>query len=344
MLSIEEQIAVVCGRLRGWTYQRVQEDFNRRFRKPGPNRKTINKLVNKFKRTGNVANAKLSGWASTSDDTVVHIEEAITHSPSASTRRLSRKLGIPQSTVWKTLHYHLHLKAYHIQVLHHLEQEDYAAQEAMCADLVKAAEEEERLMNNVLFSDEATVHTCGLVNRHNCKIWAMKQPHEIRGWQRDTPEVNVWLGITKSTVYGPFMFGEPKINGNSYLDMLQQFLEPELIANGILDTCLPAGWGTSPFRSHCMGLPKLYISRTMDWPWVTKGCGLPVLPNVTLLDFFVWRFVKSEVYRVKIRDVDHLKRCIRDAVGLITADMLERVFRHSVDRWEICRDMQGGIV
>ena len=58
MLSIEEQIAVVCEKLCGWTYQRVQEDFNCRFRKPGPNRKTINKLVNKFKRTGNVANAK----------------------------------------------------------------------------------------------------------------------------------------------------------------------------------------------------------------------------------------------------------------------------------------------
>ena len=79
MLSIEERITVVCGRLHGWTYQRVQEDFNRRFRKPGPNRKTINKLVKKFKRTGNVADAKRSGRPSTSA-TVVRIEEAIGNS------------------------------------------------------------------------------------------------------------------------------------------------------------------------------------------------------------------------------------------------------------------------
>ena len=85
---------------------------------------------------GNVVDAKHSGRPSTSDDTMVHIEEAITRSPSASTRRLSRELGILQSTVWKTLHYRLHLKAYHIQVLHHLEQEDYATREAVCADLV----------------------------------------------------------------------------------------------------------------------------------------------------------------------------------------------------------------
>lgn len=54
--------------------------------------------------------------------------------------------------------------------------------------------------------------------------------------------------------------------------------------------------------------------------------------------------MKSQVYRVKIRDVDQLKRRIRDAVRLITPDILERVFRHSVQRWEMCRDMRGGHV
>ena len=130
-------------------------------------------------------------------------------------------------------------------------------------------------MNNVLFSDEATFHTCDLVNRHNCKIWAMEQVHENRDWQRDTPKVNVWLGITKSTVYGPFMFGEPTFNGSSYLDMLQQFLEPVGSQWNSGYCCLPAGWGTSPFCSHCPGLLKWYISRTMDWPWVTNAVGSP---------------------------------------------------------------------
>ena len=66
----------------------------------------------------------------------------------------------------------------------------------MCADLVQAAEEG-GLMNNVLFSDEATFHTCDLVNHHNCRICAMEQPHEIRECQRVAPKLNVWLGITK---------------------------------------------------------------------------------------------------------------------------------------------------
>ena len=131
----------------------------------------------------------------------------------------------------------------------------------------------------------------------------------------------------------------------SYLDIPEQFLEPHSDGSQWKSEhgCLPAGWGSSPFRSHCPGLPKWYISGTMNWPWVTKVVGSPV-SRLNTSSFFVWGFVKSEVYRIKKRDVDHLKRRIRDAVGLFTSDMLGRVFRHSVDRWEMCRDMRGGLV
>ena len=81
----------------------------------------------------------------------------------------------------------------------------------------------------------------------------------------------------------------------------------------------------------------------MDWPWGTKVVVSP-FSRLNTTRFFVWGFMKSEVYRVKIRNVDHLKRRIRDAAVLITPDILERVFRHSVDRWEMCRDMRGGYV
>ena len=194
------------------------------------------------------------------NDTMAHIEEAITCSLSASTRQLSRELGIPQSTVWKTLHYFLHLKAYHIQDL----QEDYAAWEAKCADLVQAAEEE-GLMNNVLFSDEATFHTCDLVNRHNCRIWATEQPHEIREWQRDTPKVNVWLGITKSTVYGP-----------RYAATISW---ASVVANGILDTVVCQQDGAP---AHFALIVWDYLNGRLHF-WNDglavghKGCGQPVL-------------------------------------------------------------------
>ena len=89
-----------------------------------------------------------------------------------------------------------HKHAYRIQIVHKLEDEDYAARQAMCYELLDAARNE-NLMQHVLFSDEATFHTCGHVNGHNCRILADEQPNALQEWERDSPKVNVWMGITK---------------------------------------------------------------------------------------------------------------------------------------------------
>ncbi|KAJ4440112.1 hypothetical protein ANN_08249 [Periplaneta americana] len=123
----EQRINVVSWRLNGLSFAEVQERFCRRYRTEAPTRTTIRGLVNKFQRNGNVCNEKRSGRPSTSQETVETIQKAIEQSPKASTRRLSREHGIPKSTVWQTLRLVLKKKAYYIQVLHHLEPEDYAA-------------------------------------------------------------------------------------------------------------------------------------------------------------------------------------------------------------------------
>ena len=51
---------------------------------------------------------------------------------------------------------------YHLKVLHHLEQEDYVARQAMCHDLLQVFANE-NLMNIILFSEQATFHTYDFV-------------------------------------------------------------------------------------------------------------------------------------------------------------------------------------
>ncbi|PSN31519.1 hypothetical protein C0J52_23539 [Blattella germanica] len=115
MLTKEERIAAVSARLRGMMYEQTRADFARRFRKSGPTRLAIKNLVNKFQRTGSVADEERPGRPALPQHTVQNVQNAITHSPSASTRRLSRELGIPQTTVWRTLRYRLKKHAYHLQ-------------------------------------------------------------------------------------------------------------------------------------------------------------------------------------------------------------------------------------
>ena len=61
MLTKEERIAVVSARLRGMTYEQTRADFARKFRKPDPTRLAIKNLVNKFQRTGSVADEECPG-------------------------------------------------------------------------------------------------------------------------------------------------------------------------------------------------------------------------------------------------------------------------------------------
>ena len=110
MLTKEERIAVVSARRRGMTYEQKRAVFACKFRKPGPTRPAIKNLVNKFQRTGSVADEERPGRPAVSPDTVQNVQNAITRSPSASTRRLSRELGIPQTTVWRTLRYKFHIQ------------------------------------------------------------------------------------------------------------------------------------------------------------------------------------------------------------------------------------------
>jgi hypothetical protein len=41
-------------------------------------------------------------------------------------------------------------------------------------------------LSNVMFSDEATFHICGKVNRHDIRIWESENPHSVREHVRDS--------------------------------------------------------------------------------------------------------------------------------------------------------------
>lgn len=343
MYTIEERIEIVAARLRGQSYEEVRNRFERKFRKPAPTRGNIQILVNKFMRTGSVRDEPRTGRPSISVESVEAIQNAIERSPQASTRRLSRELGIPRSSVWKVLRFTLKKRAYHLQVVQKLEAEDYAARRAMCYDLCEAADRE-NLMGHILFTDEATFHVCGRVHRHNCRIWADEMPHDTMEWERHSPKVNVWLGLTKRKVYGPYMFAEQTITGDMYLDMLQLFLHPQLLQDGIIDTVVLQQDGAPP---HFALTVRAYLNDMFPNRWIGRASPrmwAPRSPDFTPLDFFAWGFIKQQVYRTKVPNLQVLKERIRQASAMITEDMLVNVFQATVRRWETCFEIDGGHV
>ena len=75
--------------------------------------------------------------------------------------------------------------------------------------------------DSLIFSEEATFHLSGKVNRYNLRIWGTENPRVVIQNVRDSLKVNVFCAISNEKVYGPFFLEEPTINGMIYLHMLE---------------------------------------------------------------------------------------------------------------------------
>ena len=46
--------------------------------------------------------------------------------------------------------------------------------------------------------------------------------------KRDSPKLNVWCGIMHDKIIGPFFFAEKSITAQIYLDVLTEYVSPQL--------------------------------------------------------------------------------------------------------------------
>ena len=60
-----------------------------------------------------------------------------------------------------------------------------------------------------------------------------------------------------------------------------------------------------------------WIGRAGPTPWPPRS------PDITPLDFFLWGFVKTQVYKFPVNDTDELKHRINEAFTNVTNDMLD---------------------
>ena len=68
----------------------------------------------------------------------------------------------------------------------------------------------------------------------------------------------------------------------------------------------------------------------------------PRSPDATTCDFFVWGYVKVQVYVPRLpASIPELKERIRTAIECITADMLQTVWKERDYLFDVCRITKG---
>ena len=143
-----------------------------------------------------------------------------------------------KTTVWWVLRKRLVFKPYRNQMVQQLSDEDHRRRLDFCLHLQDLLSSHDHFLEMVQFSDEATFHVSGAINRHNVRIWGSENPHAYVEHQRDSPKVNIFCAISSQKLYVPFFFAEETVTDMTYLDMLQLWLMPEFQNT---DVHIPAG-------------------------------------------------------------------------------------------------------
>ena len=196
-----------------------------------PTNKSILKWHRNFIERGRICDQREghSGRPLVLEQVVDHVRESFLHSLRKSTRRASRELKVQQSRVSKILCKHLHLHPYKLQLVQKLHPEDKETRHAFCGNLQALIEKDDNLLANIIFSEEATFHLSEKVNRYNVRIWGSENQHATLEVERDSPKLNVFCAVSKQTVYGPFIFEGQTVTGRRYLEMLTNWLIPQLV-------------------------------------------------------------------------------------------------------------------
>ncbi|PNF20691.1 hypothetical protein B7P43_G00324, partial [Cryptotermes secundus] len=183
----------------------------------------------------------------------------------------------------------------------------------------------------VIFSDEATFHLSGKINRHNVRIWGLQNPCVTLEHVWDSPKVNVFSAISLTKVYGPFFFDENTVTGVTYLRMLQNCLVPQMNGDSgdynFRQDGAPPHWHLNVRRFLSESLPQRWIGR---WP--------PRSPDLKPCDFSLWGFVEDAVYVPPLPpNLIDLRNRITAAVNSVTKDICHRVWDEFSYRLDVIR-------
>jgi len=100
----------------------------------------------------------------------------------------------------------------------------------------------------------------------------------------------------------------------------------------------PPHWGSHVRRFLDATFPNRWIGRDGPTPWPPRS------PDITLLDFFLWEFVKDKVFSTPVPDITNLKAKITDAFATITEHMLQNTWRETDCRLDVLRATKGAHV
>ena len=220
---------------------------------------------------------------------------------STSVKKLAAEVGMKRETVRLILKKDLRMKAYKIQILQHITDDDNVRRLQFCSKIRKMSLQRRLDLNTMNFSDDSHIYLNGVMNKQNFRIWSTQKPIEVFVKQLHAPTVTVWCGLNSHRVHGPFFFEDAETRNacsmktEAYIEMLNTVMT---------DDIHPDFW----FQQDEATAHTSLAARD----WLKNRFGNKI---ISPLDLFLWGCLKEKVFKSNLNAIDELKQVTRDVIS-----------------------------
>ena len=326
----------------------TQLAFRREFKVGhSPSFQTIVDLVEKFEVEGSVKDRPQPCRPKRvrNEENIEQVKTVIERTPTKSIRKVSSEVEISRSIVQRILTIDLKMQPFKATLVHGLHEDDLPKRVEFCEWFLERQRHDPQFLHSIFFSDEASFHLTGSVNRQNERYWGIENPRALVETKSFTPKVNVWVAMSSRHIIGPFFFEDEEgksltINSDRYIGMLEQFFLPELRRRRVRSNSV---WFQHDLATpHTSAKTVAAVEAMFPDKVIGKGSWPPRSPDISPLDSFLFGYLKGKVYKEDPQDIAKLKQTISREIEQLTADTLKTVFVNIHTRVQKCRLMGGG--
>lgn len=172
--------------------------------------------------------------------------------------------------------------------------------------------------------------------------WSQENPHWQVPVRSIEKSITVWAAIYNDVLIGPYFF-DGTVNQHVYLAMLEEFLIPEMEHRGInIQNVIFQQDGAPPHSTNIVTAWlnnhfNTWIGRRSPNKWPARS------PDLTVLDYFLWGYIKNDVYQKTSANMEELRMRIVEAFQKVTPVMLRNATQGLRRRLDSCIAQNGGL-
>lgn len=312
-----------------------------------PHHETFKNIFIKLRETGSFSRRSGQGRQQQNNmETADRILEHVTDNPTTSVRKLSEQFHMSRTSVSRILQNNL-LYPYHIQRVQALTPEDFQPRLQFCQTMLRHINRYPNFLSKILFTDEASFGRDGVFNFHNSHVYDHVNPHAIfqSKHQHRFPALNVWAGILGNNIFGP-VYLPNRLNGDSYLNFIRNDL-PNLLDDVPMLQVRHHYFMHDGAPAHFVRPVRGHLNDTYGRRWIGRGGPIPWparSPDLNPLDFCLWGWIKSMVYKTEVDTEAELRQRIADAFCHIRHRINQdgiKITENMNNRVEKCIEMNG---